>query len=241
MSNSFYLILNMVHTMAAESIKQKEISESFRKKMNKQFKTGFSNYLPKIKKHSITINGRVVPTGTIVIRPLKFKAATDLLNEYHYGVAIGTDYKGFQYIIEMTDGDHVNIKTKAEFIKPYNERQLDYHYIPDKKFTPEILYKKARRFEDSVYSILNLNCIDFSRYLIFDKEPERRADAFNSSLVEIGNDLNKLDEIMINSSIPPEQKKFYQRNIEKRNVNNKIIQNSIKAPKSDLILNKKAL
>lgn len=226
--DGFYLALNLIHTIAAESIKQKERDAVLRKKLNKQLKTGFTNYLPSIKKHSITINGKVVPTGTIVIRPLKFKLATDIFHEFHYGVALGTDHRNFQYIIEMTDGDHVNIKTKGKFVKPYNESLLDYDYIPKKKFTPEMLYKKAKRFEDSVYSILNLNCIDFSHYIVFGKEPERRADAFNTALLEIGENLNKLDEIMLNSSNSMEQKKFYRQNIVRRNLNNKVIQHSIK-------------
>ncbi|MGZ3931689.1 MAG: hypothetical protein ACXVNO_01495, partial [Bacteroidia bacterium] len=208
MMNTFYLISHLVSTFAAESITIAEQSNKSLDSMRRKLKTGFTNHLPKIVLNGIMVNGKFAKTGTIVVRTLSKSWVTELVNEYHYGVVIGTDANGIEYIIEMTDGRNVNILTKKKFIEPHTEGHFKIYSIPEKDFVPADIYKKAERFEYSVYSILNLNCIDFSRYCVYDIEPKRRSDELNKMVLKFNEMGQKLNELYIKYPPTPEMKEF---------------------------------
>jgi hypothetical protein len=172
--------------------------------------------------------GKFAKTGTIVVRTLSKSWVTALINEYHYGVVIGTDANGVEYIIEMTDGRNVNILTKQKFIEPYNESHFRICSVPPTDFLPSDIYKKAEKFEYSVYSILNLNCIDFSYNCVYDIEPVRRGDVINKAVLGLNELGQKLNEIYASHQTSPEMKKFFEQNNTKLKQDQKIIAGSIK-------------
>lgn len=222
-----YVVGSLVHTLAAESIRQKEISERTFAPIYKGLKGGFTNNLPKITVHGIMVNGKFAPTGTIVARTLAKEFFTDLIGEYHYGVVLGTDANGVEYIIEMTDIRNVNILTKPEFIEPHNASHFKIYSYPDKTFTPQTIYDKAKKYEYTSYSLLNFNCIDFSMSIVFDVEPKRRADELNQITLRFGDIVNKINDMNLLTEKDPVMREFYEDNKRKINSQKKIIEGSI--------------
>jgi len=228
MMNTLYIVSHLISTFASESITISEQSNKSISALGKKLKSGFTNHLPKIVLNGIVVNGKFAKTGTIVVRTLHKNWVTELMNEYHYGVAIGTDKHGVEYIIEMTNGRNVNILTKKKFIEPYTENHFKIYSIPKKDFLAEDIYKKAERFEYSAYSILNLNCIDFSKYCVYNIEPKRRGDELNGIVLKFNEMGQKLNQLYIKHPPTPEMKEFFQDNNKKLKRQRKVIAASIK-------------
>lgn len=210
MLNGIYILSVALNTFAEQSIIQGQLSNKKISEMRRKMKSGFTNYLPEIVLKGFFVNGKFAKTGTIVMRTLHKEVVSKIFNEFHYGVVLGTDAYGNEWIIEMTDTRNVNILTKWEFIYPYSENHFRIYSIPEKDFVPKDIYKKAERFEYEGYSILNLNCIDFSQYCVYDKEPIRRSDALNDFVLKFNELGQKLTEYYIQTN--PSMKQFFEEN-----------------------------
>lgn len=228
MIQALYLITHLSSTLAAESIRISEQSNKISDNFNRSIKTGFTNRKPPIVINGIKVNGEFAKTGTIVVRTLGKSFITELLNEYHYGIVIGTDSNGEEHLIEMTDDRNVNILNKQKFIQPHNESHFKIYSRPQKDFLPEDIYKMAERFEYSKYSLLNLNCRDFVEYCIYGIEPERRSDVLNSLILGLNELGQKLNTFYGEFPESPEMMKFFNENNMKLKQQQLIIANNIK-------------
>lgn len=227
--NSIYLFGNLMSMVSSGSLKLHESKDEYAKRFNKLFNTGFSNLIPKIVTHGIIVQGKFLKTGTIVIRPLAKEFLTKISGEYHYAIVLGTDADGILYFLEMTNYPHnIRIANIKEFLDGYLLDRLEIHDIPKKDFTPEDIYVKAKRFEDTAYSILNLNCKDIAFYCIYDVEPERRADVINQCMLIVNEMCIKLDEIQIQYATDQIRKEFHQENITRLKEERKTISESIR-------------
>lgn len=234
-----YLICNLISTLAAESIKHHESSVKFTKQLNKQFKIGFSNKIPKITLHGIKYQNRIVKTGTILIRPLAKEIITDISGEYHFGVVLGADANGEEYLLEMTNyPNNLRIVSKKKFLAGYPLYKLGICKEPQKVFSPEDIYSKAKKYEDSPYSILNLNCKDIAFYCVDGIIPVRRGDLLNKGVLRLNELCMNLAGIYSKQATDEAMKKFHNANIEKLKQEQKVIAGSIKSnTTSDMIKN----
>ncbi len=219
---------HLMSTFAAQSIKMHQSSQKMIGEFKKNSGFGFMSNLPTIEVQGINVNGKFAKTGTIVARTLAKGFFTDLMDEYHYGIVLGTDKNGNEKLIEMTDIRNVNILNKNKFIEPHDESHLAIYKIPNNDFTPEEIYEKAERFEYDIYSILNLNCKDFVQYCIYDQEPKRYGDYLNDFVLKFNEFGQKMNDLYSQSHPDENMRKFFEENNKKLKEDYEIIFKSIK-------------
>lgn len=227
MINTIYIISNLISTIAAESIKNKNISDAITVRLAKHLKTGFTGRKPKIELNGINVKGKFVKTGSVVIRPLEKEFITNLSGEFHYGVVLGTDTKKVEHILEMTTPSNLQIVNKKGFLSKYSQDKLSVHSTPKKTIKLDDIYKRAEKYEYSPYSLLNLNCKDVAFYCAHGIEPKRRSDELNKFALELNNLCSKLDELYLSNATEDYAKKFHKSNMLKLKEQQKIISENI--------------
>lgn len=142
-------------------------------------------------KNYIIVNGHTFPVGTILKRPLDnfFQRATLINVEYHYAIVLGTTENGSEMLIEMTKNKGVNLITKKEFlVDKFSESEIDLYFKPKNEITRDHIFDRARKFEFDSYDLLDLNCIVFVDFVIFNiPTPKRKIEVkkFQSQLCDL--------------------------------------------------------
>jgi len=185
---SFYFLLGVAETLV-EINDNKSLVEV--KKLVKGIKEAnefsFLRDLPnEYAKHSITLNGKEIKTGSILIRPIR---EIELLKlEYHYAIVLGTDKSNNELFLEMTTSPYnIRVATMEKFLtKDYTQEDVSIYFKANAISQYSIIEKaKEIRFEE--YSFFDLNCKQFVEYVIFDIEPTKYSKEIKNSIATVIN------------------------------------------------------
>lgn len=167
--------------------------------------------IPDIRIPSITLNGRVLPSGTILQRPLKYLAFPDEFL-HHEGVVIGTADNNRVIILEMNDKPRngVNIVDTRGFLDMYDSSYLIVRSVPSEPIPVSLLLERTKVYDREPYNISELNCVDFAHWLVYGK---KKLSFKEKQLEQCGELLNLLKLII--TATPPPTKESVQKEFEK--------------------------
>lgn len=157
------------HLLTDETKKFIESNQNVIRSLKKQRIKTITSQLNKIVKYEFLLDSkRLVYSGDILFRPLENFKAGKHLEMYHFGIVFGLGKKSEKFVLDITSGTDISIKTLEKFVTPYTLSEVQIKRKPKDTELNDII-RLADSLVHESYSLENLNCEQFANYCVFNK------------------------------------------------------------------------